>query len=691
MFTKKAIVVFILFGLFSFGLLGYFYFSQRSFMQNQREFLIHINNLDNYNSDLTSEVLKNSLFIYNSQDKIAYDYNSIQRELKTLQNSKILQNKYYANIKKNIDKVLEVQVNTLLTKVQDFLLFNAAVKNSIVFLSSHVDSAIYLQKTEPTLYVKAVKILDILKNARKMQDLDYLHKMNYLLQSDSKNKQVKLFVKIFNLHTSFLMKKLPIFITTTKDLLTNKVDNTISREKKEFNKITLHDFAFFDRFAFVVVTILLLYLLLAIYLFVKYQKINQSLHYSLTHDRLTGLYDRNSLVEDTSSLKKSMIILLLNIDSFKEINDVYGNNFGNIVLIKLTEYLEQYLSKISEVKIYRVGGDEFAVLFTNKSTDEVMKIGKNLGEAIKNKNLTIDNIRTNLSVSIAINSVTPLLENADLALKVVKKDINRRIVEYKEELSVKKEWKKNIEVVNMVKSALKEDRIVPYFQGIVNLQNMKIEKYEALVRLILPSGEVLSPYAFLTIVSKTHYYYEITGVMIRKTMEVAKLYPKQRFSINLSMKDITDKNIIDTLFRLFEGDKKTAKRIDIELLETELVIVDDSRIGDFIKKVHSYGSKILIDDFGTGYSNFSYLSDLDVDIIKIDASITKEITLNPRKLHILQTIHNFTSGMDMLNVAEYVETKETALLLKEIGVEYAQGYYFCKPLPAPLINSDVVL
>ena len=587
--------------------------------------------------------------------------------------------------------MLEVQVNTLLTKVQDFLLFNAAVKNSIVFLSSHVDSAIYLQKTEPTLYVKAVKILDILKNARKMQDLDYLHKMNYLLQSDSKNKQVKLFVKIFNLHTSFLMKKLPIFITTTKDLLTNKVDNTISREKKEFNKITLHDFAFFDRFAFVVVTILLLYLLLAIYLFVKYQKINQSLHYSLTHDRLTGLYDRNSLVEDTSSLKKSMIILLLNIDSFKEINDVYGNNFGNIVLIKLTEYLEQYLSKISEVKIYRVGGDEFAVLFTNKSTDEVMRIGKNLGEAIKNKNLTIDNIRTNLSVSIAINSVTPLLENADLALKVVKKDINRRIVEYKEELSVKKEWKKNIEVVNMVKSALKEDRIVPYFQGIVNLQNMKIEKYEALVRLILPSGEVLSPYAFLTIVSKTHYYYEITGVMIRKTMEVAKLYPKQRFSINLSMKDITDKNIIDTLFRLFEGDKKTAKRIDIELLETELVIVDDSRIGDFIKKVHSYGSKILIDDFGTGYSNFSYLSDLDVDIIKIDASITKEITLNPRKLHILQTIHNFTSGMDMLNVAEYVETKETALLLKEIGVEYAQGYYFCKPLPAPLINSDVVL
>ena len=265
-----------------------------------------------------------------------------------------------------------------------------------------------------------------------------------------------------------------------------------------------------------------------------------------------------------------------------------------------------------------------------------------------------------------------------------------RVIEYKEKLSVKKEWKKNIEVINMVKSALVEDRIVPYFQGIVNLQTMKIEKYEALVRLILPSGEVLSPYAFLDTASKTHYYYDITKVMIKKTMEMAKKYPAQRFSINFSMKDITNKNIIHTLFKLFDTDEETAKRIDIELLETELVIVDDNRINDFITKVHNYGSKILIDDFGTGYSNFSYLSDLDVDIIKIDASIIKEITTNTKKLHIAQSIHNFTSGMNMQNVAEYVETKEVALRLKEIGIEYAQGYLFSKPLPAPLEKSDVI-
>ena len=425
-----------------------------------------------------------------------------------------------------------------------------------------------------------------------------------------------------------------------------------------------------------------------------YDEINimlQRMEDSLSHDDLTGVHNRSSLTQDIKTLNNSAIILLLNIDAFKEINDVYGNHFGDQVLVKLTEFLSHYLSELHDMKLYRIGGDEFAILFTKSSTEEVIQIGKNLEEVIRNKNFKIDNILINLSVSIAINSVAPLLENADLALKVVKKDMNRRVIEYKEELSVKKEWKKNIEIVNTVRSALKEDRIVPYFQGIVNLKTMKIEKYEALVRLILPSGEVLSPYFFLDTVSKTHYYYDITKVMIQKTIEVAKVHPAQRFSINFSMKDIVNENIITILFTLFDADKETAKRVDIELLETELVVVDDNRINDFIKKVHSYGSKILIDDFGTGYSNFAYLSDLDVDILKIDASITKEIVSDARKLHIAKTIHNFTSGMNMQNVAEFVETKEVALRLQEMGIEYAQGYFFSKPLPLPLENSDVAI
>jgi len=690
MFRKKAVISLVLLGIFTFGMLTYFYFAHRSFMQNQREFLINLSNLDNYNSDIESELLKNSLFVYNSQDKIAQNYDAMQKELKQLQNSKILNNKLYAKIKKDIDKVLKPQVDKYLIKVQDFLLLNASVKNSFVYLSSHVDNALYVQKVQPKLYIEAIKILNDFKDTKKMQDLDYLNKMHYLLEIDSKDEKIKLFIKIFNLHSSYIMKKLPPFVQTTQYVVSNKIGEIIHKEKKDFDKVALVDFRFYDMFAFIVAVTLSLYLLLAIYLFLRYQKANRSLNYSLSHDHLTGLHDRSSFVKDTAGLKNKAVIMLLNVDGFKKINDVYGNHFGDRALVKLTECLREYF-KTDGVKIYRVGGDEFAFLFKDKGVDEVMQIAKDLEESIQKTNFDIDKIRINLSSSIAVNGTEPLLENADLALKVIKKDMNKRVIKYEERLSVKKEWKKNIEVINMVKSALKEDRVVPYFQPIVNLKTMKIEKYESLVRVILPSGEVLAPYYFLDILSRTHYYYDITKTMIRKTIKVAKSYPEQRFSINFSMKDITNQEIIDTLFELFEKDIKTASRVDIELLETELVAVDDSRINDFIKKVHTYGSKILIDDFGTGYSNFSYLSDLDVDIIKIDASITKEILSNPRKLHILQTIHNFTSGMDMLNVAEYVETKEIALLLQKMGVEYAQGYLFSKPVPTPLEKSDVTL
>jgi len=691
MLRNRAVIALLLFGFLSFGMLTYFYFAQRSFSYNQRYFLIHLNNLDNLQSDLTNEVLKSSLFAYNSHDKIAYDYDAMQRELTLLQDAKILHNKPYAKLKKKIDTELQNQINAFLLQIQDFLLLNAAVKNSLVFLASHVQYSDYVQKKDPKLYIQAVKILNRFKNVRKMQDLDYLHQMHYLLKSNTKDKEIRSFIKTFNLHANYLTKKLPAFIIRTKTILNNKLPQTLDQTRHQFDKITLDDFLFYDRFASIVALLLVGYLFLALYLFSRYQKTNRSLTYSLSHDHLTDLYDRSSFIKDTAQIQTDKTLLLLNIDAFKAINDVYGNEFGNKVLIHLTKYLKEYFHTTNNIKLYRVGGDEFAMLFRDKPADEALKIANDLVNTIKNSTFTIDGIHINLSVSIAVNTTPPLLENADLALKVIKKDMNRRVILYKEELSVKKEWKKNIEIVNIVKAALKEDRIVPYFQGIVNLNSMKIEKYEALVRLVLPSGEVLSPYFFLDVVSKTHYYYDITETMIKKTIEVAKEYPQYRFSINFSMRDIINIDIANTLFSLFDADRQTAARVDIELLETELVAFEDNRINDFIAKIHSYGSKVLIDDFGTGYSNFSYLSDLNVDIIKIDASITKEITTNPKKLHILKSIHNFTHGMGMLNVAEFVETKEIAEKLQEIGVEYAQGYLFSKPLPKPLENSSVTL
>ena len=244
--------------------------------------------------------------------------------------------------------------------------------------------------------------------------------------------------------------------------------------------------------------------------------------------------------------------------------------------------------------------------------------------------------------------------------------------------------------IEQIKSAVQNDRIVPFFQPIINLNTSKIEKYEALVRLKLKDGTFLPPCKFLDIAKKSSYYRYITQTMIEKTLKIAQEFPQYRFSINISMIDILDAKLTHMLFETLDTNTDVAKRIDFELLESEN-LQNLEIVQEFINKLHIFGSKILIDDFGAGYSNFSYFSSLDIDIIKIDGSIVKEIETDNKKLHMLTSIHKFSNGMNMKNVAEYVETKEVAQLLKKVGVEYAQGFYFGQPIEKPLEDDKVII
>ena len=176
--------------------------------------------------------------------------------------------------------------------------------------------------------------------------------------------------------------------------------------------------------------------------------------------------------------------------------------------------------------------------------------------------------------------------------------------------------------------------------------------------------------------------------MIIKTLKVAQEFPNLRFSINVSMIDILNDEFVNLLVENLKENESISSGLDIELLESE-GLHDIAKVSDFINKVRKYGSKILIDDFGSGYANFSHFSELDIDIVKIDGSIVSGVTTNKRKLHMLKSIHNFTQGMKLDNIAEYVETKESANLLREIGVRYAQGYYFSKPLEYPLSSDEI--
>ncbi len=696
MIKTKSIWFVTLVGILSVFAITYFYNAQKSLTQKYRHFLSELQILDDTNYELNTVLLENSIYTYTNQDTITNKIKKFQKTLTCLNNLEIIQKKDYAHVKEELHKLSKTYKNHK-SNIEYYLMLNAGVKNSLLFLSNHIESTKKLSsKNDKLLYIEANRILKLYTDTRKMQDLDYLFNKNYILTTKSTDEKTIKFVKYFNLHSKYLKEKYPQLLEVTDKVLHSQIGKVIDTIRVEFSNVALNDFQELNSFAIFIIFSLIGSYLLIILILIKYIRSHhslidttKSLEYSLQYDVLTGLKNRKAFMDDVEKYETPHL-LLININGFKHINDIYGNDVGNALLQNVAKTLQNITYDIEDKTIYRVGADEFGILFSNITQAKAMQTAEMIEKYIAEQDFIIGSIVINISVSISSNNKQPLLENADIALKEIKKDRVKHIIKYDESLNLKKDIQNNTNMINTVKNAIKDGRIVPYFQPIVNLKNMKIEKYEALVRLIKEDGSVLSPYFFLDISKKSPYYHEITKIMIQKTMEVAKDFEQYRFSINFSMQDIIDEEIVSILFNTFNKNREVAKRIDIELLESEN-LNDISAVQKFIDKVHSYGSLVLIDDFGSGYSNFAYFSSLEIDMAKIDGSIVKEVATNKKQKYMLKSIKNFSSGMGIKNVAEFVETKEIVEILKEAGVEYAQGYYFSAPLPEPLKDDSVTI
>lgn len=690
---RNLIVLILTIGIVSSTALLYFYLAEMEFSKNHREFLLSLNNLENFQSDLTHALSQSALHTYYNYDKLSEITTNLIAEYNKLKNADIIKTSNYDSINSGLVKIKE-HIDENLKNIEYYLMLNAGVKNSLLFLSRHLENAELLKEYEKDIFIKATKILHYFRNSKKMQDIDYIKNITLLSTLQSTDNSTQKFITTFNLHTTYLVKKYPEYILKSKQMLSPHIHDSILDLRNDFSKRSINDFKSFDIFAFILFIIFIFALTFIIVLFVKYLKENkklletkESLEYSLTYDQLTKLYNRKAFEDEIVKLELPHL-LIINIDSFKHINDIYGNDSGNVILKTIANLIEGKVSGLHEAKVYRLGGDEFGVLFCDIDSHKALTISDILEKEISSYNFNVDNQNINVFVSIASNNIHPILENADLALKLLKKDHTKRIIEYKESLNLKKSVQENIDTIRLIKDAISDDRVVPFFQPIINLQTSKIDKYEALVRLKLEDGAFLTPDKFLETSKKTPYYLQITKIMIEKTLEAVEEYPSYRFSVNISMIDILDDEITSMLFEKLKASPRLASRLNIELLESEN-LHDISKVKTFIIEVRKYGVKILLDDFGSGYSNFSYFSHLDVDVVKIDGTIVSEITSNNRKLHMLKSIYEFSKGMDIKNVAECVEDRETALILKNIGIEYAQGYYFGKPLERPLDSDEV--
>ncbi|MEA3369945.1 MAG: EAL domain-containing protein [Campylobacterota bacterium] len=414
------------------------------------------------------------------------------------------------------------------------------------------------------------------------------------------------------------------------------------------------------------------------YLEIEIKSKTKELKDSLVIDRLTQLPNRLKLLEDIKNHDESSHrhLAILNIDRFKEINDFYGHTTGDEIL-KQTASTIKKICKCPQSIIYKLPSDEYAIFSTsNISADQFYTYVNNTITSIQERKYeTGDNIIfITISCGIASNREL-IITKADMALQIAKND-KRRVITYSDSMDTSERINQNLQGMLLLRDAIKNDNITPHFQPIYNVNTKKIEKYESLARIILDDGKVIAPFEFLDIAIKSKLYPSITRNIIRKSFEFFKEYDYD-FSINISIKDILNSNTTDFILKSLEDFEKP-QRVVFEILESDK-IGNYAELKEFISRVKKFGCQIAIDDFGSGYSNFSHILELDIDYIKIDASLVKRVATDKNSKKITATIIQFASSLGVKTIAEFVEDKESLDTLQEMGVDFVQGYYIGKP------------
>lgn len=401
----------------------------------------------------------------------------------------------------------------------------------------------------------------------------------------------------------------------------------------------------------------------------------QNIKNKLLIDRVTGLDNLNKYNLDITTLNYTKIALF-DITNFKFINSIYGTKLTRKLMIELVNKFIEYANNY-KLKLYSFYTDIFALISEdNIINSKFIFYMKQLHKELNTICFFVD------SYEVCINTNTVLVlddknleDKAMLTLEHLKETKENFLI-YNKDLKLEEQVENNFVWIKKIKSAITHDRIIPYFQPIYNNKTNKYDKYEALIRLIDEDGNVILPVYFLDIAKKYNLYKELTKIMIDKIFEFFESRDFQ-FSVNITAEDIIDDEIRNyILFKLKIFPKP--QKVIFELVETEN-IEQYEIIKTFIREIKTLGSKIAIDNFGCGYCNLMYLIQLDVDIIKLDGSIIKSLNYDYQSDLVANTVIYFAKNLNIEIIAECVEDQNIFNTVKNMGIDYSQGYYFSKP------------
>ena len=420
--------------------------------------------------------------------------------------------------------------------------------------------------------------------------------------------------------------------------------------------------------------------------------LDEKILYQANTDTLTHLSNRNSFnkaleheVNKCQRIGQNLILMFIDLDYFKQVNDSLGHSMGDGVLKEVACRINKSIRK-SDISA-RLGGDEFVVLLTDvKDLSQVDKIASTLIESLKTPfNIEGQEIYLSASIGISVypdNATDPdlLLIRADQAMYKAK-DHGKGCYCYFTQ-SMQQDSKRRQELLAELYTAIEEEQFAVYFQPIVNIKTGKIEKAEALIRWKHPKCGVLFPDEFIELAEKSGLINSIGNWVISEVKSAIKRWSKFdiQISVNVSPMQLSDlykeeSSIVKTL----SGVTSPSKLI-LELTETA-IFENDNVQQEMLDSFNDMGIHIALDDFGTGFSSLNHILDLNINYLKIDKSFIGQMMESDKAKVISETTIVMAKKLGIKVIAEGVETQQQLALLNEMGCDYGQGYLFSKALP----------
>lgn len=422
------------------------------------------------------------------------------------------------------------------------------------------------------------------------------------------------------------------------------------------------------------------------------------LQYLVGHDDLTGLCNRRRLEQELELAvlnahynNTASALFYLDLDQFKIVNDTEGHAVGDRLLVSVANRLRRQIG--ASGTLARISSDEYAVLIENITPNDAVRTAESLRCLMEEFHFKTNHKTYHIGASIGVTIIYPnetisaseALTRADQACYVAKARGRNMVHVFNHEDIEMLPLRHAVEWVPLIRDALANDKFCLVFQPVLNLLSQEITHYEALIRMIGADQELISPHNFIPVAERMGLIHDIDLWVVENTIDILKRQPAYiSININLSGHAFQDPALLPLISDKLAATGVKAERITFEITETA-AIANFSQTRHMIDELRKLGCRFALDDFGAGFNSFSYIKELPVDYLKIDGAFIINLINDPVDQALVKSMTEVARALGKHTVAEFVENSETLSLLREYGVDYAQGYYIGRPEPLTLV------